>query len=304
MKPLIEKLPLSENTSFVARTYRTPHFEVPWHQHIEYELILFLEGEGTAYIGNHVGSFKTGDVFFLGSNLPHTFQKAAPDLVTAAVVIQFREDFWGKEFLQLPECREIRLLFQRSMQGLKLEQGLCATLSPLIRQLEHASGAQRIGLLFGCLSLLASSDNYESVSTQEAGTFLSRNRERIDKVFQYTIDHYAEEISLQEVAAHIGMSVPAFCHYFRKSTKKTYVAFLNEVRIGKACQLLMDTAKPIADICYETGYNTLANFNKQFLRIKGMTPGNYRKRFAESSISNSVPVMDAHTELRVLTGQD
>src|SRR4029079_18765389 len=102
MKLFIEKLPLSQNTSFVARTYRTPQFEIPWHQHIEYELILFTEGEGLIFIGNYVGDFKPGDIFFIGANLPHTFQKANRDLIINAVVIQFREDFWGNELMNLP----------------------------------------------------------------------------------------------------------------------------------------------------------------------------------------------------------
>ncbi|MBS1567267.1 MAG: AraC family ligand binding domain-containing protein, partial [Bacteroidetes bacterium] len=127
MRPIIEKLPLSGDTSFVARTFRTPEFEVPWHQHIEYELILFTEGEGASFVGNYVGGFGVGDVFFLGANLPHTFQKAR-DLVTSAVVVQFREDFWGPAFMQLPECRELRQLFSASMQGLRITGKCCERL--------------------------------------------------------------------------------------------------------------------------------------------------------------------------------
>src|SRR6185436_15911173 len=117
MKPIVEKLTLSENTSFLARTYTTPLFEVPWHQHIEYELIFFTAGEGSSFIGNYVGEFKTGDVFFLGSNLPHTFQKANKDLFTSAVVVHFKDDFWGKAFMELPETRSIRQLFNTSAKG-------------------------------------------------------------------------------------------------------------------------------------------------------------------------------------------
>ena len=86
MRLLVEKLPLSENTSFVARTHRTPHFEVPWHQHVEFELILFTEGAGMSFVGNYVGEFEVGDIYFLGANLPHTFQKTG-NLVTSAVVV-------------------------------------------------------------------------------------------------------------------------------------------------------------------------------------------------------------------------
>lgn len=280
MKPLIEKLPLSGDTSFVARTYRTPRFEVPWHQHIEYELILFTEGEGASFIGNYVGEFKTGDVFFLGSDLPHTFQKAYKELITSAVVVQFRSDFWGAHFMQLPECRQVLQLFETSMKGLKIIGQTREQLNLMIRSLEMATGFQRIILLCECLQLIASTQEFEMVSTQEVTTFKARTKERIDRIFQYTIDYFQEPITLTGIAKHAGMSVPAFCNYFKKSTKKTYVDFLNEVRIGYACKQLIDTQKHIEAICYESGFNTLANFNKQFQKVKSMTPSRYRKSFA------------------------
>lgn len=278
MKPLIEKLPLSENTSFVARTYRTPQFEVPWHQHIEYELILFTEGEGVAFAGNYIGEFKPGDVYFLGSNLPHCFQKAGKEMITSAVVVQFREDFWGNDFLQLPESKEIRDLLALSSRGLKISFDTAAKLDPMIRQMETLQGFSRIILLCECLQMIAA-DQFEMVSTQEVKEYNGRHKERIDAIFQFTLNNFQEDISLERVAEHVGMSVPAFCNYFKKSTKKTYVEFLNEVRIGHACKLLIDTQQPILDVCYESGYNTLANFNKQFLRIKLVTPSQYRKQF-------------------------
>jgi AraC-like DNA-binding protein/quercetin dioxygenase-like cupin family protein len=279
MKPLIEKLPLSGDTSFVARTFRTPQFEVPWHQHIEYELILFTEGEGVSFIGNYVGEFKTGDIFFLGANLPHTFQKAHKDLITSAVVVQFKEDFWGDGFMQLPECRLIKDLFATSMQGLKINGDTLQQLTPLLKELEYLQGFDRIIRLCQCLLLIARGEEYETVSTQEVGEFHPRNKERIDKIFQYTIDNFQESINLDAIAGNAGMSIPAFCHYFKKSTKKTYIDFLNEVRIGYACKQLIDTRKSIETICYESGFNTLANFNKQFLKVKGNTPSGYRRNF-------------------------
>ena len=107
--------------------------------------------------------------------------------------------------------------------------------------------------------------------------------ERIDKVFRHTIDHFRQGVSLADIAEISGMSVPAFCSYFKKSTKKTYVDFLNEIRIGFACKLLIETDLNIINVCLESGFNTLANFNKQFLKIKGTTPSKYRKAFAASS---------------------
>ena len=288
MKPFIEKLPLDGSRSFVARTYRTPDFEVPWHQHPELELILFTEGEGTAFIGNHIGEFKTGDIFFLGSNLPHTFQKANKDLVTSAVVIQFREDFWGRDFLELPECRTIRQLFDISLRGLKLRGATKEELNKRVTRLEGREGLSSIAELCECLQLIAEKKDYDAVSTQEVTAFTSKRQERIDKIFRYTIDHFQDPISLATVASYADMSVPAFCNYFRKSTKKTYIDFLNEIRIGYACQLLADTQKTVQEICFECGFNTLANFNKQFMQLKKRTPTGFRKECINRTTTTAI----------------
>jgi AraC-like DNA-binding protein len=270
----------------VARTYRTPQFEVSWHQHIEYELILFTEGEGRAFIGNYIGEFETGDIFFLGSNLPHTFQKANKELITSAVVVQFTDHFWGNDFMELPECKLLKKLFETAAQGLKLQFKLASKLNPLIRELEQLQGLSRIIRLCECLQLIAAKQEYETISTQEVKTFQARNRDRIDKIFQYTIENFQETISLADVAGTARMSIPAFCNYFKKSTKKTYIDFLNEIRIGHACKLLIDTQKTVLEICYESGFNALANFNKQFLKMKKLTPTGYRRNIEQGTRNN------------------
>lgn len=285
MKPIVEKLTPGESHSFVARTYRTPGFEVPWHQHIEYELILFTEGHGTSFIGNYIGNFKTGDIFFLGSNLPHCFQKAYKQLVTSAVVVQFRDDFWGSAFLQLPEAKKIRNLLNISSKGLRIKTALQNALTPMIKKLEQVSGFERIIIICECLNKIAETRQFETVSTQDIKELNARNRDRLDKIFSYTIENFDDAVTLDAIAGHVNISVPAFCNYFKKSTKKTYIDFLNEVRIGHACKLLMETGKSVENICYESGFNTIANFNKQFQKVKNITPSRYRKNFAGSSIT-------------------
>ncbi|MEI6947668.1 AraC family transcriptional regulator [Paraflavisolibacter sp. H34] len=277
MKPLVEKLPLTENTSYVARTHRTPYFEVPWHQHLEYELILFTEGAGLSFIGNYVGAFEVGDIFFLGSNVPHTFQKSHEDLVTSAVVVHFRDDFWGRDLLSLPESKGVRRLLETSAQGLKISGATREQLNPLIRSLETEQGFWRLVRLCECLALLAGTREYETVSTQEIRALNYRDQERIDAIFQYTMDNFREPIQLPVIAGIAGMTVPAFCNYFKKRTKKTYIDFVNEIRIGYACKQLLSTQMNVLDICYESGFNSIANFNRQFLKIKGMTPSAFRK---------------------------
>ena len=282
MKTLIEKLPLSENASFVAKTFKTPEFEVPWHQHIEYELIFFLEGEGLTFVGNYAGEFQPGDVFFIGKNVPHTFQKRNSEMVTSAVVVQFRDDFLGNEFLLIPEGREIKDFFKESMQGLQITGRAKVLAGPLIKSLENEYSILRIVKLLECLHLMQSSKEYIPLSTQDVEISNPKDMERIDKVFRYTVDQFASKITLEDVAAIAGLSVPAFCNYFKK---RTYIDFLNEVRVGYACKLLIETDLSIVNICYESGYNTLANFNKQFLKIKNATPSKYRKVFVSSKVS-------------------
>lgn len=278
MKPLIEKLPLSEDRSFVAQTHRTPNFEVPWHQHVEYELILFKEGAGLSFIGNYVGEFETGDIFFLGSNVPHTFQKSNADLITSAVVVHFKENFWGEEILNLPESKSVTRLLQRSLNGLKINGKTKEMLQPLIQSLEIEKGFWRITKLCECLSVLSETKDYITVSTQEIKALNPRDKDRIDSVFQYTMENFKEPIKLSLIANKAGMSIPAFCSYFKKRTKKTYIDFVNEVRIGYACKLLLTTQTSVLQICFECGFNTVANFNRQFLKIKKTTPSQYRKK--------------------------
>jgi len=283
MRPFVEKLHLDENTSFYARTHNTPRFEVPWHQHVELELILFKKGFGTAFIGNHVGVFNAGDIYLLGSNLPHTFQKTKKDLFVSALVVQFEEHFLGTGFLEIPEARSLPELFATALKGILVKGKTRKMLYELVNELEQRQGLSRVTRLIECLNLIAETKEYETLSTQEVKEFNSKNKERIDKIYQYTIDHFSESISLGQVAALASMSIPAFCSYFKKCTKKTYIEFLNEIRIGNACKLLTETQKPVSEICFECGFNTPANFNKQFYKVKGRTPMQYRKLFLASS---------------------
>ncbi|MGJ8693651.1 MAG: AraC family transcriptional regulator [Thalassotalea sp.] len=281
MKPLIQKLPLSTESSFVARTYKTPNFEVPWHQHEAYELILITAGNGLCFIGNYVGEFDKGDIFFLGKNLPHTFQKSSASDISSAVVVQFREDFLTSFFSELPESLGIVALFKNSLKGLKITKQCQKELSPLIQDLELQKGFDRIVTLLSGLNILTKYEDHKALSTELVFVPNQKETDRIEKIFQYSITHYDSDISLSVIADIAGMTTPAFCSYFKKITKKTYVSFLNEIRIGVACQKLMMTESNISEICFDTGFNTIANFNSQFMKIKGVTPSQYRKSFVK-----------------------
>ncbi len=281
MKPFIEKLPPGEDASFVTRIHRTPHFEVPWHQHIEYELILFLEGAGLSFIGNSVDEFETGDIFFIGSNVPHTFQKSG-DLVTSAVVIQFQENFWGTAMLEIPESKRINSLLHNSKHGLKITGKTKIKLNSIIKALQESKGFWRIVKLCECLAILAETEDYKPVSTQEIKVMNHSDKERIERIVQFTMDNFKDAIRLETIASIACMSPHAFCSYFKKRTRKTYVDFLNEIRIGYACKLLLTTEMNILTVCFDSGFNNVANFNRQFLKVKQQKPSVYRRENSRS----------------------
>lgn len=284
MQPFTQRLLPDESSSFVAKTFRTPNFEVGWHQHVEYELILFTEGSGMSFVGNNIGEFETGDIYLIGANLPHTFQKTG-DQITSAVVVQFKEDIWGADFMHMPENRTVKALFESAMHGLKIKASKKSQLNFLIKELEYTTGMKRILFLLECLFLISTEYDYTTVSTQKAKAYNQKDMDIMSKIFQFTIDSFREQITLSDVAKKACMSIPAFCRNFKRSTKKTYNDFLNEVRIEYACSQLIETNKPISDICYESGYSTHANFHKQFQKIKNISPLQYRKSFAPGNIS-------------------
>jgi AraC-like DNA-binding protein len=293
MRVLIQKLPIDNDRSFVAQTFRTPNFEVGWHRHPEVEIILFTEGMGLSFVGNHVGEFEAGDIYLLGSNLPHSFQKRAPGVIASAIVVQFLENFWGDQYLKLPECNQIRKLLDQAGFGLKIENDCKHQLSPIIKELETAQGFRRVLLLGMCLDMIASSGSYREVATLAIKPGNQKEQEMLDRIFRYTAGHFQNPITLNEIAGIACLTVPAFCNYFKKRTKKTYIDFLNEVRISHACTLLQETKKNMLEIGGECGYTTIANFHKQFRKIKKISPLQYRKQFITrlSVVQNNIGII-------------
>ena len=279
MKPLIQKLPLDEGASFVARTYETPNFEVPWHQHEELELILLNSSSGITLVGNHIGEYEEGDVYFFGKNLPHGFRKQEEEMIGNAMVVQFREEIFGEMFLDLPELAFIKKAIRKSRQGMKLQQDLKQKIAESLVRMESQRGFQRIRTLLDCLHLISRSNQYYMLTDLYFQPFSQKDQDKIGIVFEYSMQHFREGITIEQMAALINLSVSSFCKYFKKTTKKTYIEFLNEIKIGHACKLLKESDKTISEICYDSGYRTWANFSKHFKKISGMPPSEYRRTY-------------------------
>ncbi len=278
MKPIIQKLPLSEDTSFVCRTYRTPQFESPWHRHQEHELLLITESHGNALIGSYIGDYQVGDVFLLGSNLPHWFRKADAETVGSAIVIHFEQAFMGMSFWELPEMRLANELLTQAGQGIKLSRSLAKKIGAYIRRMETSKGYDYLKLLLDCLNEITKSADYQ-VLIGVSENMPKDEKGLIGQIYEYTFQHFQHPVAVKEVAAFATMSLSTFGRFFKQSTKKPYSQFLKEVRIAHACKLLLETQFTVASVCYECGYNNWANFNRHFRKLKGASPMEYRKKF-------------------------
>jgi AraC-like DNA-binding protein len=276
MKPNDQKLSRPQHISFDTQTVNASWFQTGMHQHTAYELILFTQGSGTVYIGGYEGKFEAGDIFFIGSNLTHTF-KCASNKSVSAVVIQFRDNCWGNHFINIPECRAIKGLLDIAGQGLQASGNSIHKLEPLIKTMETAADITRIIMLLQCLEIMSTTNEYQILTKKKAQRLSNKTTDAIDKVLEFTLSTYDDRISLSQVAAVACMSIPSFCHYFKQGTGKRYFDYLNEVRINNACRQLLETNKPVTEICYENGYNTIVHFHRQFLKLKKITPLQYRK---------------------------
>jgi len=278
MKTLIQKIHIEEHHSFACRTYQTPDFETAWHKHLECELILITEGNGTALIGDYIGEYKQGDIFLLNTNVPHWFRKSQKNITGSAIVTHFLKDFWGGKFLALPEMKNVAGLLENKNTGIQLQGNLSNEINVLIRQLEYAEGFERVQLLLNCIQKISLSAEQKVVTTAFDTMNSGEENSVIETIIDYSFKHFLNPISLKEVAGITRMSIPAFCRFFKRNIKKSYFDFIKEIRIGHACKLLRETSRPVLDICYDSGYNSWAHFSKQFKTVTKIAPSQYRKQ--------------------------
>jgi AraC-like DNA-binding protein len=285
MKARLEKLTLEPKYSFVVQKDSYPYYPTPWHYHPEYELVLVVKSTGQRIVGDRTENFEDGDLAFLGPDLPHAYQndpiyyKGDPSLRAEAIVIHFREDFLGKDFFRLPEMIPVYQLFDKAKFGLKISGKTRAAVAECMHEMLSESGHQRIVKLLNILEMLSLSDECEPLASPGfIQKYTASGTERITRVHEYIITNFRKDISLADIAEVACMSVPSFCRFFKSSTRKSFSQYLNEIRVGYACKLLVEDKYYISKICYESGFNNMSNFNLQFKKITGTSPLLYKKK--------------------------
>ncbi|QEK52305.1 AraC family transcriptional regulator [Pedobacter aquae] len=286
MKPHLLKIALNPEHSFNVRYDIVPHFYDKWHYHHEVELVYIIKGTGLQFIGDEIYRWKPGDMLLIGSNLPHLWRSdeefLLPDSLekVEAIVVHFLPSCFGADFFSLPEHQEINRLLNQSKKAFRIQDACRDLVADKLFQLLKASKSKRTILLLDILSDLADSPLKKPVLDKESD-FINQPSEmdRLNNIYQYILNNFTEEVSLDQAAQIAHLTPPAFCRYFKTRTRKTFSRFLLELRTAHAAKLLTESSKTVAEICYESGFNNFSNFNRHFKNIIGRTPLEHRKFF-------------------------
>lgn len=286
MQALLKKISQPTEQSFVVRVDNFPHFYDKWHFHPEIEIAHITRGSGTRFVGDSIEQFSEGDLVLIGSLLPHVWKndpdyfKEDVDLRSSAEVIQFVPECFGKDFFEIPETKFIKQLLDRAAQGLKITGNTRDRVVLHLQELLNASnGIIRVNILLRLLEELSYSLELVPLTSERFLESYNTHNGNINKIYQFTLTNYYRKILIDEPADVANMSVSNFCRYFKMHTQKTYIQFLNEVRIGYACRMLIENQKSIQQIASDCGFNNISNFNRQFLMLKKQKPKEFRNNF-------------------------
>lgn len=285
----IEKTKISSyiNSAISVHTREESFFQAPFHSHPELELVYVKESFGKRIIGNSVDHFETGDMVFLGSDIPHVwlndeiYYQNSNKLKAKAIVVYFNKDIFGPAFYEMKEAKSITTLFEKAKKGLAITGKTNTKIAKKLEVLVTKKDFEVIIGLFEILSVLSESSDYNTINIE---SYTPNNdivkKDRLADVYQFINDNYKKEISLDEIAEIANLTPTSFCRMFKSKTKKNFIEYLNEIRISNACKQLIETDMSVSEIAYECGYKTVSNFNKLFKKNTGNTPKEYKNKIA------------------------
>lgn len=293
MKAHFEHLSAIEGNSFKCKKVKLHHFDSPFHFHPEYELTYIQKSEGQRFVGNHFETFYEGDLLLIGKDIPHCWKNEnniPANHKAEAIVVQFREEFLGRDFFYKPELTNIKLLLERSQRGISFDNNGSKAVKKLMMEMTECSPMQRIIYLLQILEDLALNTNYRllnaALKTKKIST---ADCSRINKIYNYIGENFHLEISLKAVADLVCMTPSSFCRYFKKVSDKTLYTITNEYRIELSKHKLIHTENSVATICYECGFQNVSNFNRKFREAVRLTPREYRAKFSRYLFEQSDP---------------
>lgn len=288
----IEKTKITsyQNSSVSVISREEAFFQAPFHSHPELELVYVKESYGKRIVGNTVEQFVPGDMVFLGSDIPHVwlndeiYYQGISTLKAKAIVVYFNKEIFGPAFYELKETQKINSFFNQAVRGVAITGKTNQLIAKKLEKLVQKKDFEMIVGLFKILALLSESSDIAFINSDlYIPTNEKSKKDRLSAVFEYLKENYNEEISLIKIAEIANLTPTSFCRMFKLKTKKSFVEYLNEIRVSNACKLLIETDLGISEIAYKCGYKTASNFNQLFKKLTGTTPKEYRKK-AESNL--------------------
>jgi len=286
MKIMHEQIDFPGRSSVKAKIQEKLCFTYPWHFHSEYEIVYVLDGFGTRFVADNIEEFDSGDLVLLGSNLPHfwktdaSYHEKDQKKKIKYIVLQFPNEFFKEAISEYPEFHRIKDLLNRSGRGISFSKEFAEKMRKKVLRVARSKGFERPLLMLQLLHSMAKAQNFRLLAGQyyQMQTHNFTN-DRLTKVMHYLNTTYLEKVELNDVAAVANMHPSAFCRYFKENSGKSLSEFINDMRIGYACRLLLEGKMTVSQICFESGFNNLSNFNRTFKRHTGHTPTAYFEEF-------------------------
>lgn len=278
MKVLPFQIPKPTNDALIYQEDIALAFYNQLHQHQEIQLSFIAFGTGTLITTDSVTSYTTGDIFCIGSNMPHVFQSDLSSSEPSQMLsLFFTKDGFGHGFFDLAELAETATFFRQIDFGFRVESQHKAV-SSVFRSLNSQNKLDRFTSFLLLLRLLSKAKKAPLSAVKDHKQYSTHEGKRIRDVMAFSLDNFQRPIQLREVAHIASMTTNAFCKYFKKRTNKSYMQFLNEIRVERAGQLLANKDSSVADVAFACGFGNLSNFNRRFKEVKDMTPTAFRKK--------------------------
>lgn len=270
------------NRSFVFK-WEPFDLTTRWHYHPELELIYFIKGVTNGVIGDGFRHFNAGDLVLLGPNFPHVLQenrefvKHKPGCKPFGLIIQFTEDFLGVDFMNKPELQSVNTLLKKSNRGLFFKKAAVQKVKEKLLAMPGLNETRKLFSLLDIMETLAETKGYDYMTNKNYGYDHTHDEDRMRSIHQYIYDHFTEKITVKDIAGIANMTETSFCRYFKTRTLKNFTKFLTEIRISYACQLLSNTNYSVTNVCFESGFNELPYFTRQFKKVMSLSPQEYQK---------------------------
>lgn len=288
MKPVYAKI--QEDTLmniFAVRVIDLPYFSTEFHFHKECQLVYVVESEGKRIIGDSVETFNSDEMILLGPDIPHVwhndkryFEKETGEAKTHArsIALFFDPEKLQDAMIPFGTTKQVESLLKKARRGMKFSGKTKKGLRQLLLEMTTQQDLTQLITFIRILDLLTRTREFELLASQGyINTYQERDNDRINRVFKYVFSNFKSDIQLDDIAKLANMNKQAFCRYFKSRTQKTFIQFVNEVRIGHACKLIADGEVQISQLAFKCGYNSLSNFNRFFKEIKEVTPREYMK---------------------------